>query len=119
MGLKVHAETARLLVSTGGADPYQSVHGGESPMMLLRRLGTPEALQLLSSLDSLCSASEGASASIDRDCEEGAAKDDQGAESDDEWEEYGTDEEDDGNVGNSDEDDDDEGCDEDEDGEEE
>jgi len=49
-----HAETARLLVTAGGADPYRSMDGSESAMALLRRLATQDALSLLSVLDTLC-----------------------------------------------------------------
>jgi len=58
--LKCHAETARVLVTIGGADPYECGGGGESAMALLRRLGTPESLTLLSELDVLCATGGGA-----------------------------------------------------------
>jgi len=98
--LKVHEDTAALLVSAGGADPYQCVAGGESAMALLRRLGTPEALRLLATLDVLCGTS-----SVAAEVAKGAKVDGEGGVEggDDDDEDYDSDEDDEGGHGGSDE----------------
>jgi len=87
-----HGDVARLLVETGGADPYVSAAGAETSMALLRRLGSPEALELLNELDVLCSsrvhadacagAGPGGCATEDDVCEASDSEDDEGAPGD-------------------------------------
>lgn len=86
------AAVARLLVEAGGADPYVSTAGGETTMALLRRLGSPEALQLLNELDALCSSRVQADAGVeaepdwcsehDEACGASDSEDDEGATGD-------------------------------------